>query len=131
LTENKNLYLPLSSETVTSILKEYPAITDRLRAQSGPELSALYILHKLPELQAKRFSTLEIKRHLAKLIVVSKEEYDEQNEFSSAVERLINPYTFRTSFALMHDTNLGLLSKDEVKAHHYNPPDETNGPIRW
>ncbi|MGD9164907.1 MAG: hypothetical protein PVF13_09130, partial [Chromatiales bacterium] len=62
MVDTKRLYLPLSRETVTTLLDDQLAISDHLRVLSSSELSALYVLQKLPDLHAKGLSTLEIER---------------------------------------------------------------------
>ncbi|MCU7867426.1 MAG: AAA family ATPase [Candidatus Thiodiazotropha sp. (ex Lucinoma borealis)] len=121
MADTKSLYLPLSNETLTTVLEEYPVIGDRLCALSGPELSALCVLQKLPDLQMERRPTLEIERLLAKLIVVSHEEADNNNQhgFSHEVEGQLNSENLRAGLAVMCELGVDLLDQDEVKACKY------------
>lgn len=124
MVDTKRLYLPLSRETITAILDEQLAISDHLRALSSSELSALYVLQKLPDLHAKGLSTLEIERRLAKLIAELNTEAknDGSNEFSDEIERLIDLAPLRAGFAAMLDLGVDLLEQDEVKSRNYLQP---------
>ncbi|MEW8200313.1 MAG: AAA family ATPase [Candidatus Thiodiazotropha endolucinida] len=127
MVDTKCLYLPLSNETLTAVLEEFPVIGDRLRALSGPELSALCILQKLPDFQMEARSTLEIERLLSKLIAISHDETETNNwhKFSHEIEGLLDPEKLRAGLATMYELGIDLLEQDEVRTRRYLQSDGT------
>jgi hypothetical protein len=124
--DTKRLYLPLSYETLMTILEKYPVIGEHLRVLSSPELSALCIIQKLPDLPIKGRSTLEVERLLAKLIAASHSDANNNtNEFSYEVQGLLDPENLRAGLAKMRKLGVDLLEQDKVNTRNYLQSDGT------
>ncbi|MCU7936051.1 MAG: hypothetical protein KZQ99_14405 [Candidatus Thiodiazotropha sp. (ex Dulcina madagascariensis)] len=110
---------------MNSVVDAYPDINECLRSLSGAELAALCILLNCSDLLEKKQTIPVIERLLAKLIALSLEdaETDNQHRLVDEVVRLINPDDLRAGLSLITDMGIDLLDGKEVQARKYLQPD--------
>jgi hypothetical protein len=110
---------------VNSVVDAYPDINECLRSLSGAELAALCILLNCSDLLEKKQTIPVIERLLAKLIALSLEdaETDNQHRLVDEVVRLIDPDDLRAGLSLITDMSIDLLDGKEVEARKYLQPD--------
>ncbi len=112
------LYLPLSRDTAVAVMAAFPDLADLLGGLSVPELAALHVLQKLPDLSAKPSSRLGLERLLAQWIEVGNES-GAGSGFARETRRLLKPEALAAGLATMGAMGVDLLEADAVRERGY------------
>lgn len=114
------LYLPISEETLESLLDNELTENETFNALSIPEVSALVVLSQLASIKKSDDHLANIERILAGVIEAGVElKLEAKLTLQEAVKKKLNRSSVQSGLSLAASLDLSFLSQDEVRAREY------------